>query len=233
MAPDIFRTAVGRRLRLVARSSDMPCIFCGESLDTHNDHAVVCRCGGDTIHRHHAIRDSLTSFMRQAGLSPEKEKRGLLPENTEEDRGIEEPTRSARRPADIFLRKWKASGSNGVAFDVAATSFLRGPPGLVDPGADAVRTHLGQYADMKRQHLDTAAMCATQGFSFTPLVFDAYGGGWDDTVAELLSELTARSRARGGPEFGSSIQQRLSVTLQTCAAKAVLRRQVPGTDRFQ
>ena len=126
------------------------------------------------------------------------------------------------------------------AFDVAVTSFMRGPPCTSDPGAEAVQQHLEKYSKFKKEYLDTARVCATQELAFAPLVFDAHGSGWDEAVEDLLRRTAQRIAAASRIGAQSSnisipelLSQRLSVALQTASARATLRRLTGGLDSFQ
>ena len=65
------------------------CNQCGAYLDPYGYHALTCRYGGDLIHRHNRVRDSIKKACQMAGWNPILEKPGLIPNSNE-------------RPADIF-----------------------------------------------------------------------------------------------------------------------------------
>eukprot|EP00971_Amphidinium_carterae_P233677 4637235-Amphidinium_carterae.1 len=56
------------------------CPYCGEAIGVYGDHALVCSCSGDA--RHHHVRNAIADAALGAGLRPEKEKMGLLPDHT-------------------------------------------------------------------------------------------------------------------------------------------------------
>ena len=97
-------------------------------MDSYGDHALVCDCKGDRTVRHNAVRNTVFGCAKDACLSPEKEKAGLLPARPRED-GIDRASDSARasasrrRPADVFLPR----GFNGapMALDFAVTSGIQ------------------------------------------------------------------------------------------------------------
>ena len=203
---------------------------------------MVCRCGGDLVRRHHAIRDTLGNFLTEAGLNPEREKHGLLPlrpTDTDEPTADTVPAhqqwqRSRRRPADIWVRRWGSNPArNGTAFDVAVTSVFRGPPSCTDPGDLAIETHLRKYSDYKCSYLDTALECTSQAITFVPLIMEGHAGGWDSTLTSFLQELAPRIRVQVSATAASVLAQRLSVAFHMEAAKALLRRSTPALDRFQ
>ena len=78
-----------------------------------------------------------------------------------------------------------------------------------------------------------------EGLDLIPLVFEAQGGGWSDRVAEFLAVAAKRADARKSDTqtWGQSTEavyaQRLSITIQGAVSRATLRRESPGTDRFQ
>ena len=108
-----------------------------------------------------------------------------------------------------------------------------------DPGQDAVRRCLAEYAAKKRAYLDTDVACKNQGLDFIPLIFEAHGGGWSESVCDLLAIAAKRHDTRRtephvwGQSTAAIFEQRLSVAIQRATAKAMLRRESPGFDRFQ
>ena len=149
--------------------------------------------------------------------------------------------RSKRRPAYIWLRKWgNSSAPRGVAFDVAVTSVTRGPPSCSDPGADAVTSQLKKYVDFKRAYLGTREACWQQGVAFNPLIVEAHGGGWDDSVDDMLRQSAQRIQAGSwrlpelpGVPIHAYLAQRLSFAVQASTARATIRRMAGGLDTFQ
>ena len=175
-------------------------------------------------------------------------KHGLLPQHPEEEVDGPGPTectaalpRSLRRPADIYVRRWRPSGAaNGVAFDVALTAFIKRQAMHRDPGPEAVNACLTKYKEFKQSHLDTNAQCSVQGLQFVPLIFDSHGGGWHHGVNAVLSEvaqrLEATRRVQGkvaGISLTERLSQQLSVVIQSCIARGTLRRSAGALDLFQ
>lgn len=124
--PAFFRVSLRLRLRIPIASSDGYCPLCDGIADRFGDHAGACPCGGDRTKRHNRLRTVVAARANAAGLSPEVEKTGLLPERPEELGASEagRPSLSQRRPADVYLPSWGAHGP--AALDLAATSGLRG-----------------------------------------------------------------------------------------------------------
>ena len=82
--PAFFRVLLRLRLRIPVASSDGYCPLCDGIADRFGDHARACPCGGDRTKRHNRLRTVLAAKATAAGLSPEVEKMGLLPERPEE-----------------------------------------------------------------------------------------------------------------------------------------------------
>ena len=135
---------------------------------------------------------------------------------------------SARRPADVYIPRWR--GGPAAAWDFAVTSGTR-LDALTDAvqGPDAV---LVKYEDFKCSHLDTKTQCQGQGITFVPMVMEAVGGGWGKTARGVWSELAKNNSLAIGElqtERSSAIflRQRLSMTLHRENARACLRRYAP------
>ena len=118
------------------------CHLCNGIADRFGDHARACPCGGDRTKRHNRLRTVLAAKATAAGLSPEVEKMGLLPERPEELGASEvgRPSVSQRRPADVYLPNWGAYGP--AAMDLAATSGMRAQcwPPLLATGLRQLQT---------------------------------------------------------------------------------------------
>ena len=87
-----------------------------------------------------------------------------------------------------------------------------------------------EYEQRKRSHLNTANLCANEGFSFIPLVVEAHGGGWGLEARRAFSNLALRASAASGnssSEVSDKLTQRLSCLLHRENARAVLLR-LPG-----
>ena len=107
----------------------------------------------------------------EASLRPERQKADLLPQRPSTD-GL--PVKGGgRRPADVWFPR--GGSGKGEALDFAVTSGLQSE--LFLPVADAPGFVFQRYEHMKRSYKDTAQSCEAQGFGFTPMVFEAHGGG--------------------------------------------------------
>jgi len=167
-----------------------------------------------------------------AKLHPELEKPGLLPHRPlcgstyECGRSIGEQDNSAgaRRPADVYVPRWRLGPP--AAWDFAVTSGLR-----TDLPADAVADtgRIAQrYEDFKCSHNDTRVECEAQGITFIPMIMEAVGGGWGKMARCVWSELAKTSALASGELATEStcatlLLQRLSMTLHRENARACLR----------
>ncbi len=221
-----------RWLRMPFAEQDYECPCCDGIMDRFGDHALVCCGGGDRTRRHNLLRNMVLHAAASANLHPELEKPGLLPQRPifgslfENGCSLGHDTSpSARRPADIYIPRWRAGPP--AAWDFAVTSGLR-----VDSIADSVRdpdAALTRYEDFKCSHQDTQVQCQHQGITFIPMVMEAVGGGWGRVARGVWSELAKTSAlAHGELETDRScaimLRQRLSMTLHRENARACLRR---------
>ena len=107
----------------------------------------------------------------------------------------------------------------------AATSGLRAD--LLAASAASSSAATERYEEFKRQHQDTARLCAAQGFTFLPMVVEAHGGGWGREARRAFGVLAKRVADATGEDaalVADQHAQRLSVSLHRENARAVLRR---------
>ena len=205
------------------------CSLCGGVLDVYGDHCLVCPCGGDRTKRHNLLRNSVFHFCLSAGLSPELEKPNLLnarphqgafPEN-----GVNQSPQDSRRPADVFLPRWRAGLP--AALDFAVTSGLRQDivqRTFVDPTSAT-----SSYEDHKREHNNTETDCEAEGITFIPMVMEADGGSWGSAASKVFAEIAKTNATRTGDSRTTTLSQlytNLGVTLHRENARAILRRTV-------
>ena len=95
---------------LVPTGKMFDCNKCGAIIDASGYHALTCKSGGDLIHRHNTIRDTIGKACQMAGWNPRLEKPGLIA-NTND------------RPADIYIPS--LTNGNSCAADVAVTHALQ------------------------------------------------------------------------------------------------------------
>ena len=130
--PIEFRVAVKWLLGLDT-SQGYQCGFCpAHSLDPLGHHALTCKCGGDVISRHNALRDTLARFLQRAYAAIEVEA------------GADH---SQSQPADILVQLWKHG--RPIALDISVVSPLN-PSTLAEVGAAVLeamesRKHLVNY----------------------------------------------------------------------------------------
>ena len=234
--PTLCKISLQRRLRQQVQNTDTFCPMCGGTMDTFGDHAITCSCKGDRTVRHNAIRNVTHKCAQEANMSPEREKANLLPArppgdlwNPEASSGTSD--RRRRRPADIFLPR----GTHGspMALDFAATSGMQSS--VLRQSADDPTTVVVSYEQRKKDFVpegetdSTESLCNRQGFSFTPMVLDAHGGGMGKDFRMVVDAIGKQAATVSGlrSDFQSFlIAQRISVTLQRENARAILRRRV-------
>ena len=168
-----------------------------------------------------------------ANLHPELEKPGLLPQRPVSGSLYESGSSvleahaqsSSRRPADVYIPRWRAGPP--AAWDFAVTSGMQ-----LDVMADSVRdpdSVLTRYEDFKTSYRETNIQCQAQGLTFIPMVMEAVGGGWGKVARGVWSELAKSSALASGElqtESSCAVwhQQRLSMTLHRENARACLKR---------
>ena len=155
--------------------------------------------------RHNMVRDVVHSAANhQASLGAVLEKPGLLlPHDPSlDDRppspDAPDPSSPCRRPAGVWVP--------------------RGPSGHHQRSADpaAFPTVFSSVESRKRAFLDTASQCAQVGISFCPMVIEAVGGGWSDSLRSVIAWVASESN-RCSPvrhsDASFKIAQRISCTL--------------------
>ena len=225
MDPLLFRDSVLHWLRAPIAEGDALCPLCDGIMDRFGDHALVCPCGGDRTKRHNLIRNQVYHFAASAGFNPELEKPGLLQPRPfigplPED-GILRQDPAARRPADVYLPRWRRG--TPIALDFAVTSGLRDIPATIQDANSC----LTAYEDFKRSHLDTDRLCTEEGLAFAPVIFEASGGACGPTAAKILAELAkAKSIITGEPQDRvlTHLYQSLGIILHRENARARLKR---------
>ncbi len=226
--PLLYKRMIQRWIRAPIFEAEFYCPLCDDVVDVYGDHCLVCACGGDRTKRHHLLRNETFHLCSAAGLAPELEKPGLLrprPDlgGTQEDGSTAHANNEARRPADVYLPRYRRGAP--ACLDFAVTSGLRR-----DVLAATLRDKTAptrQYGDHKCSHLDTKATCESEGMSFIPMVMEACGGSWGPEAHKVWSEI-AKATAQATGELESSVATRIfqntGFTLHRENARAIVRR---------
>ena len=226
MDPLLFQTSILRWLQMSIFEEDGVCRLCDGVLDKYGDHCLVCPCGGDRTKRHNLLRNCVFHTAVSAGLNPELEKPGLLQPRpalggAPENGNVLPPSSNARRPADVFLPRWRRG--TPIALDFAVTSGLRDIPASIRDASSA----LTSYEDFKRSHLDTDALCNAEGFTFCPMVVEAVGGAWGLAATKVFNELAkTKSIITGEPvdSLVAQLYQNLGTILHRENARSIVKR---------
>ena len=158
LSPSEFQINVKYRLGIAVYEDERKCPYCRSvTLDIFGDHAVICHRRGDSISRHHRIRDRFASACSAAKLSPFIEKRNLL------------VWKNSSRPGDIFLPSWKSV--RPAALDVTVTSPLQ--PNIINHAAE--KSGYAIEAAEERKYAQHENNCSEQGISFVPLAVESLG----------------------------------------------------------
>ena len=132
-------------------------INAAHSLDPLGHHALTCKCGGDVVLRHYALRDTLVHFLHRAHASVQVEAgAGLFPDH------------SQSRPADILVQNWNLG--RPVALDISVVSQLN-PSTLAEAGATVGAV---LKATESRKHQANDDKCSALGWVSIPLAVDSY-----------------------------------------------------------
>ena len=227
MDPLLFKESILTWLRMPVFEADGVCPLCDGVLDKYGDHCLVCPCGGDRTRRHNMLRNFVFHYAKSAGLNAELEKPGLLQPRPAlgglaED-GVRPSNPEARRPADVFLPRWRRGTL--LALDFAVTSGLRDIQACIrDPTAATT-----SFEDHKRNHLNTERMCIEDGHSFCPMVMETVGGSWGPAAVKIFSELAKAKSMLTGESVDlllGQLYQSLGTILRRENARSIIKRAV-------
>ena len=225
--PFLYRTMIQRWLRLPLHESEYHCPFCDEVVDKYGDHCLTCSCGGDRTKRHNLLRNEVFHLCNSTGLNPELERPGLLKPRpltgSAQESGAERDPNATRRPADVFLPRWRRGAP--AALDLAVTSGLRADTlnKTIDDGSSAVKA----YEHHKRSYLDTESTCREEGINFIPLICEADGGGWGPAANAVWNEIAKLKSILTGETVSTTatcLLQSLGLILHKENTRAILRR---------
>ena len=225
--PLLFRTMIQRWLRVPIFELESHCPYCDEVIDKHGDHCLTCACGGDRVKRHNLIRNEVFYFCNSSGLNPELERPGLLQlrplAGSRQENGKNRDPNSSRRPADVYLPRWRRGAP--AALDFAVTSGLRRD--IVDRSAVDGSASTKSYEDFKRSYMNTEAACREEGITFIPMICEADGGGWGPVAHKVWSELSKHKALASGEQDStivSRLLQSMGLILHRENARSILRR---------
>ena len=223
----LYRTMVQRWLRVPIHMSEYHCPYCDELVDKYGDHCLTCSCGGDRTKRHNLLRNQVFHLCNSSGLSPELERPGLLQLRpligSSHESGAARDPNINRRPADVYLPKWRRGAP--AALDFAVTSGLRND--MVNKSAEDGSSAARAYEELKRSHMDTEAICQEEGITFIPMVCEADGGSWGPAAHQVWSELAKYKSVLTGEHssiIATRILQSLGLILHRENARSILRR---------
>ncbi len=205
-----FVAALRLWLGLPFLSNDCWCPRCDQVLDRLCTHAMACMSGGDAVRLHNALRDFVYVKSLAAGLAPERERSGLLPDDPR------------RRPGDIFFELWP--GGQGIAMDFAVTSPLQ-----LDALRAASQSELAAataYEATKFADRDTGQRCRDHGVRLVPMVAESFGG-WGPEAQRAFKVLGRAISSSTGTPHGTvvaQLYQSLSVKIMRASARSSLAR---------
>ena len=176
-----FVVAVKFRLGIPVYNQPGICPACGRESDTLGDHGLVCGYGGERISRHHSLRDSLFATAQAAGLSPQKEVRGLLP-------GTD------LRPADVLIPRWTAG--RDTALDVSIIHPFQQATCAREANDPGFSLRFAYDNKMR----GTAELCRQQGIEFLPIIANSVGGWHNEALNQFKKLGSALSRNTGTDE---------------------------------
>jgi len=227
----LFKTMIQRWLRAPIFADEFTCSFCDGVMDVWGDHCLVCPGGGDRTKRHNLIRNATFHFCTSAGINAELETPGLLRPRPSDgvlpEDGVRRDNPEARRPADVYIPRWRRGAP--MALDFAVSSGLRSPSTVATSLQDGGATNR-DYEDFKNSYLDTRNACISDGFSFTPMVAEAVGGGWGPSAAKVFFELAKTKSLISGESKNKILSQFYQTTgtiIHRENARAILRRCTP------
>jgi hypothetical protein len=203
---DIFTTAARFLLGLDSSNYVEICPSCQkENLDPQGTHATTCKCNGDTIARHNALRDEFHLLCLSASLTCEKEhKIGY----------------GKKRPGDVFVKNWR--NGKGADFDIAVVSSEL--PSRLEKSSLQRGIVASDYEHYKRNCSEE--LCNKMGTTFIPLVVETHGCWGPSAIPPLnfLATLIASKKQISVSNAKREMFQRLSTVLQRRNAISILSR---------
>ena len=171
----------------------------------------MCGKNGDRISKHNFVRDVFLRYCRLAGFSTSLSEALIIP-----DRNL--------RPGDVVVRNW-AHGRD-MAFDIVITSPLQAAFMQFSASADVVVRNKVFASAEQRKDQKSLDICQKQGFDFTPLAFDTFGG-FSEITSEVMARIVAEVEHRSGlprSDVLGEFRQRISLGIQRFNANMLLAR---------
>ena len=140
---------------------------------------------------HNELRDYLYVFAKMAGMHPEREESGLLPQDPR------------RRPGDLTFASWPRVLP--LAMDFAVTSPLQSS--CLVRASESELSAATAYEAQKLADHDTAEKCRQHGLVLAPMVVESFGG-WG-CKAQSNFKILAHARAARTGETVSDITRGL------------------------
>ena len=206
-----FVAALKLVLGVPFRRDDTWCPRCDQILDRRCWHSLACMSGGDCVRLHNALRDRVYVKCLSAGLAPERERRGLLPDDPR------------RRPGDIFFAEWP--GGQGIALDFAITSPLQ--LSTLEAAADSELAAAKAYEATKNADRANGERCREHGVRLVPMVAESLGG-WGPEAQKIFKVIGRSLSGTSGATHGAVVAQlyeNLGVLVMRAAARSALVRQ--------
>jgi hypothetical protein len=209
MSSAAFKTALQLRLGANIFEEGQLCKCCHEPMDVYGLHALQCKKGAAGLtYRHDRMRDYWYFAAKKSGkLVPKKETPGLLGDN--------------RRPGDIWMENY-FDGAHAFDFVVTspccASNYVAASQGVGKSAEKAYRSKME----------NSAAACRAEGFMFTPVALEAFGGWHKDSLKEMKRFAEAcvpvRSELEDVEKAKNRIFQEFSVKFQQITAEMIIAR---------
>ena len=213
MRSEQFSAIIKYQLGEPVYDSDYTCPACNQKAGKNADHAMHCGYGPERIQRHDNIREFLMRLSSEAGLSPVREPRFLVPG-------------SDRRPGDVMLGAFTdqghGQGYQDALVDVVISSTVRGD--IIAKNAEAAGAAAALAAERKLQRM--GEQVARQGMILLPFSLESMGT-LTKTAIHIVTKLARARAVRRGFEANRSINsafKTLSVILQKSNSMMILNR---------
>ena len=211
MRSEQFSAIIKYQLGEPIYDNDFTCPACNQKAGKNADHAMHCGSWPERVQRHNQIRDFLVSLSSEAGLSPIREPRFLIPG-------------SDRRPGDLMLPAFSdqshGQGYQDALLDVVISSTVRGD--IIAKNAEAAGAAAALAAERKLQRM--GEQVARQGMILLPFSLESMGT-LTKTAIHIVTKLARARAVRRGFEANRSINsafKTLSVTLQKSNSMMIL-----------